>query len=83
MPRTVSSHGPESHGICGQRGFQGAQLNTWADAQSGRKPRQAEDSRSIMGRCVPALYAPQGLPQRLPGVDLLAASDLPTLIVVS
>ncbi len=26
MPRTVSSPGPKSHGFCGQRGFQEAQL---------------------------------------------------------
>ena len=83
MPRTVSSPDPKSHGFCDQRGFREVQLNTWADAQSGRKPRQAEESHSVMGRCVSALYAQQAVPQRLPGVDLLGCSNQPTLIFVS
>ncbi len=30
MPRTISSPGPKSHGFCGQRGFQEAQVEHWS-----------------------------------------------------
>ncbi len=89
MPRTVSSPGPKSHGICGQRGFQEVQLNTGADTQSGQirsadanraKQRTAIQSWSV--ECQLSTHN-RSYPQRLLGVDLLGDSDQPTLIFVS
>ena len=42
-------------------------LNAWAEAQGGRKPRQAEDSHLVMERCVAAVYAQQAIPRKAPG----------------
>ncbi len=84
MPRTVSSPGPKSHGFCGQRGFQEAQLNIWADTQSVRNPRHAEDGHSVMERCVSTPHAQQAIPPNGSRVlTCCGASDLPTLTFVS